>query len=503
MIGEYRVIRELGRGGMALVLEGERERDGARRAIKLMLPASRSEDVATRFHREFRALSLLDHPNVLKVDDCGIYADRPYFVMELLGGRDLRDEAELWRALPPARRFELARGVLEQLARALEYIHDRGWVHRDITPTNIMLLPDGSVKLMDFGVVKEPGAEMTVAGEVVGTVAYIAPEQIRGSQVDARADLYSLGAVLYFMLTGRRPFNARTLAGYLDKHLNLAPRPPHELAPTVPRDLDAICLRLLEKEPDRRFASATHLLYSLGAEPSPDQAVRLLMGRAWERACLREAVALLDAGRGGVVLIEGDSGTGCSRLASEGMRLSEQLGLSVIWSPNLVPTQPAFSGLREVYRILSAAAPPPALVKAFEGTDRDERADLYAVCAGFRELLAGAAPLMLCIEDIDRADRGTLEVVEYLVRNLSKSPVLFVFTRRPPEPGAGEPLGGVLAGAVTRLALQPLSASAVEELVLHHVDITPEAAALAERLHRESEGNPFIIEQMIRGLREA
>jgi len=486
---------------MALVTEAERQRDGARHAIKLMLPASRSDDVAVRFHREFRALSRLDHPNVLKVHDSGLYAGRPYFAMELLEGEDLRDQVDTWRAMPPARRFDRARDILLQLARALEYIHDRGWVHRDITPTNIMLLPNGQVKLMDFGVVKEPGAELTVVGEVVGTVAYIAPEQIRGGKVDARADLYSLGAVLYYMLTGRRPFNARTLAGYLDKHLNRAPRPPHELAPTVPRDLDAICLRLLEKDPNKRLASATHLLYTLGAERSASRPQ--ISGRAWERACLREAVVVLDAGKGGVVIVEGDSGMGCSRLVAEGIRLTHQLGLPSIWTQNQTPTQPAFLGLREIYRELSTKLPVPrALSQAFEGADREDRADLYAVCAGFRELLVGAAPLLLCVEDIDRADRGTLEVLEYLVRNLAEQPILFLCSRRPPE--GAEPLESILSASnLTHLQLSPLPVAAVEEIVLHDVDTSPAARALAARLHRESEGNPFIIEQMLRGLREA
>ena len=141
---------------MALVLEGVRITDGARHAIKLMLPASQNEEHAVRFHREFRALSLLDHPNVLKVHSSGVHNGRPYFSMEYLNGRDLRDEIDDWRAMPPAQRFRKARDILTQLARALAYIHDQGWVHRDITPTNIMLLPDGRVKLMDFGVVKEP-----------------------------------------------------------------------------------------------------------------------------------------------------------------------------------------------------------------------------------------------------------------------------------------------------------------------------------------------------------
>lgn len=505
VVGEYRIVKELGRGGMALVLEGLRESDGARHAIKLMLPSAQDDDLAVRFHREFRTLSHLEHPNVLQVFGTGIHKGRPYFSMELLEGRELRDDVEAWRSMPPAQRFARARHILLELARALEYIHDRGWVHRDITPSNIMLLADEQVKLMDFGVVKEPGADMTVVGEVVGTVAYISPEQIRGEPLDARADLYSLGAVLYFMLTGRRPFNARTLAGYLDKHLNQTPRPPHEVSPTVPRDLDAICMRLLAKDPDDRFASATHLLFSLSPQ-RPDQVPDLSMslaGRARERATLREMVALLDGGKGSVLVIEGDSGMGCSRLIAEGVRLTRQQGPTVIWSQNQTPTQPSFLGLRQAYRTLTANTPaPPSLVQAFEGSEREEHADLYAVCVAFRDLLVQAAPLMLCVEDIDRADRGTLEVIEYLVRNLAGHPVLFLFSQQPTA--TNEPTLNLQDATNARqVHLAPLSVSAVEELVLHHAHTSSKTVALAKRLHRESEGNPFIIEQMLNGLLKA
>ena len=126
---------------------------------------------------------------------------------------------ETWANLEPEDRFARTQGILVQVARALQYVHDRGLVHRDVTPSNLMIGADGSVKLMDFGVVKDLGTDLTAVGDVVGTVAYIAPEQVRGGAIDVRADLYTLGAVLYFMLTGQRPFEARTLQGYLEKHL--------------------------------------------------------------------------------------------------------------------------------------------------------------------------------------------------------------------------------------------------------------------------------------------
>lgn len=484
---------------MAVVLEATRLEDGARCAIKLMLPATRSEDVAERFRREFKALSQLDHPNVLKVYEGGLAQERPYFVMELLEGVELREEVERWRSRSPAQRFKSARSVLIQIARALSYIHQRGWVHRDVTPSNIMMQPDGTAKLMDFGVVKEPGGDLTVAGEVVGTVAYIAPEQIKGNEVDARADLYSLGAVLYLSLTGRRPFNARTLAGYLDKHLNRPPRPPRELAPTVPRQLNDICLRLLAKDPADRYASATHLLYALGEErgdgPPP------MAGRTRELAQIREHLA--DLREGGLLLLEGSSGMGCSLLVAETIEHVRQMGVAVSSSQNQSPDQPAFAGLRGLYRDLIAEQEPPTALAAMFGSApipiEPERQDLWGLCAGFRELILAAGVRMISIEDIDRADRGTCEVIEYLVRNLTEAPITFLLSRRPAQ---GEStLERLLEHErAMHIVLKPLNQSAVEQMLLFRVDDDPRVPAMAARLCREGEGNPFIIDRMLEGL---
>lgn len=455
-----------------------------------------------RFRREFHALSQLNHVNVLEVFESGLSGERPYFVMELLEGVDLREEVDRWRSRPPAQRFKSARSVLVQVSRALAYIHQRGLVHRDVTPSNIMIRPDGTAKLMDFGVVKEPGGDLTVAGEVVGTVAYIAPEQIKGEAVDARADLYSLGAVLYLCLTGRRPFNARTLAGYLDKHLNRPPRPPRELAPTVPRQLNDICMRLLEKEPADRYASATHLLYVLGEARRTDAPP--MVGRTGELSRIREHLAELD--RGGMLVVEGASGMGCSRLVAETIAHARQLGIAVTSSQNQAPDQPSFSGLRALYHDLAVDHDaPPALAAVFGGSPVSgdpERQDLWGLCAGFRELIRAAGPRLIALEDIDRADRGTCEVVEYLLRNLADAPVVFLLSRRPVT--GVDPLRRMLtAPRTTHIVLEPLTASEVEQMLLYRVDDDPRVLPLAGRLCREGGGNPFIIERMLGGLQDA
>jgi serine/threonine protein kinase len=235
LLGRWEVLNLRGRGGMATVYVAKDVTNGDLRAVKLMNPGGSADEVERRFRREFRTLSRLQHPNITHVYDWGTHEGRPYFVMELVDGQDLRSLVESWATDPPADRFDVARSVVIQVARALACVHLRGLVHRDVTPPNIMVLPDGTTKLMDFGVVKESGAtDLTAHGELLGTVAYIAPEQINGERIDARTDLYSLGAVLYYLLTGRRPFNARTLAGYLDKHLHRPPRPPASSTPPCP-----------------------------------------------------------------------------------------------------------------------------------------------------------------------------------------------------------------------------------------------------------------------------
>ncbi|MCB9779660.1 MAG: protein kinase [Alphaproteobacteria bacterium] len=536
---------------MAAVLEVEHVDTGDVRALKLMLPVARSGEVARRMEREFLALSRLDHDSVLKVYEAGLFDGRPWFVTEKLVGQELKVAVEAWRALAPAERFRRAEAVLTQVAQALAYIHDQGLVHRDVTPSNIMLLDDGSLRLMDFGVIKEPGADLTHVGEVVGTVAYIAPEQITGGAVDARADLYALGAVLYLMLTGRRPFNARNLAGYLDKHLNRDPRPPRELAPTLPERLDEICLRLLAKRPEDRFASARHLLLALHDEPLPGASLpgaslpeasptgpdrlddnseqRLVAtGRASELALVRDAVtrlisperdratAMTDPGErrapprppGGVVVIHGGDGMGKSRMAAEAMGLARRLGVGVTRIRGNGDPRP-WSGVRHLIEALEGLpgfTVPPALRDALAG---GARANAWAVHAAVRELVVATGPRLTVIDDAHRVDRASLALISHLLRSLvveARFPLLLVLTRDPEEApgGAVDMLLEQDHDSVTPLVieLQPLEPAAVEEMLLHHVVDDEAARALARRLAQDGEGNPFFIAQMVRGLFE-
>ena len=380
-------------------------------------------------------------------------------------------------------------------------------------------------KLADFGVVKEPGGDLTTVGEVVGTVAYIAPEQISGEPVDFRADLYSLGAVYYLMLTGRRPFNARTLAGYMDKHLHRPVRPPREVVPTIPEAANDVCVRLLQKEPSDRFSSANHLLHVLHASdqvgPSlgrPGWSPRLV-ARAAEAAAIRGAVARLAGAddappQGGVVMISGEAGMGLGRFADEVALYAERQGLLVSRGRNLDPGQEPFESFRGLYRDLvrkSGQPAPPVLAATFGDAAADDlRIERYAVMSAMGALASGGAPRLVLIESMGRADRGSVELAEYLARNMvgeGRGPALFVFTRTPHAGNGVDPLEGLVGGESTGIPAQcielgPAAPSAVEELLLHILEDSADARALAVRLHEEGQGNPFFVTEMIRGLLE-
>lgn len=264
--GRYELTQPVGHGGMGVVWRGVDRELGRTVAVKV-LPAelTRQQEFRDRFRREARTVAALSHPGVATLYDVGEDTTggepTPFLVMEFVHGRTLA-EALHEGPLPIARTVSIARDVTD----ALVHSHGHGVVHRDLKPANIMLTASGGVKVLDFGIAKvlaETTTRLTATGMTVGTPAYLSPEQIEGRDVDARTDLYSLGALIYELLTGRPPFLADSPFAVMHQHLSKPPTPPSAMRPQVPEDLDALVLRLLAKHPDERFPTASRLLTAL------------------------------------------------------------------------------------------------------------------------------------------------------------------------------------------------------------------------------------------------
>jgi eukaryotic-like serine/threonine-protein kinase len=288
VLGErYRLEASIGSGGMAQVFRGQDTTLDRQVAIKILAPQfARDPSFVERFRREAQAAARLNHPNIVNVYDTGVDGDTNYIVMEYVEGRTLAEYLARGGTLASRKAAEIAEKVAEALAAA----HAQGVIHRDIKPANIMVTRDGRVKVMDFGIARLVAGPDTVeqTAAVLGTAAYLSPEQAQGQTVDARSDLYSLGIVLYEMVTGKPPFTGDSAMAVAYKHVQETPLPPSSLNADVPPRLDAVVMRALAKNPANRYQSAGEFR---------DDLMRVIAGQEVE------ATPLLPAGAGATQVI--------------------------------------------------------------------------------------------------------------------------------------------------------------------------------------------------------
>jgi eukaryotic-like serine/threonine-protein kinase len=265
--GRYRILRRLGSGGMATVYLAEDEELGRRVAIKILSERyANDEAFIERFRREAKSAAGLSHPNVVSIYDRGEAEGTYYIAMEVIEGRSLKEIILTRGALP----VDVAIAFAKQLLEALRYAHRHGIIHRDIKPHNVLVSSEERVKgheprlkVTDFGIARHGASQMTEAGSIMGTAQYLSPEQARGAPVTAASDLYSAGVVLYEMLTGKVPFTGDSAIEIAMKHVNELPKPPSQLRPEVPPELDKIVLRALAKEPEDRYQTAEGFIEDL------------------------------------------------------------------------------------------------------------------------------------------------------------------------------------------------------------------------------------------------
>ncbi|MCP4805358.1 MAG: protein kinase [Proteobacteria bacterium] len=518
-IGSYVYVRPVGKGGMATVVLA-RDPNDQEVALKI-LKASRFGTGMVRFRREFRALSRIRHPNVIRVDAYGDIRGHPFIAMEYVEGRDLHQTIRSFRFLEdPDERWKRCEAILVDTCKGLAHVHAKGLVHRDMKPSNVLIGPDGRCKLTDFGIVKDldPDNDGFQSGTLVGTWAYASPEQISGRPIDHRSDLYSLGIILFAMLTGCRPFDEKDLRGYLEAHRNKIPPRPRQYEARCPKHLDEICWKLLQKKPADRFQSAREILYrleqleerrhdTLDADWQPP-----LVGRGAERDILLGAVDRLTRSEGGMVVVEGRAGEGRTRLLETAGARAAAIGIPV----HRIDAHLGEGGLfglieicREVVRDLGEEAPQGLRDIVREFRSGKARGDaLYRLVDQLRPALMTLlrrGPRVILYDDFHAVPPRGIELVATLVRTLiavGEPLLLLVAVRSEHLEGAlermvrGEELG--LTPAHTRL--EPLSRPAVGRMVSMLLGRSDKATVLADRLHAETQGNPMFLAQFLESL---
>jgi len=261
-IGKYVIQAKIGSGAMGVVYKARDPWRGTDVAVKVLPPdMADEEELVARFRREAESASTLDHPNIIRVYDYGEAEGLLFMVMELLQGVDLKVLIEQGTVGPMPRKFS----IMVQVADALGYVHARDIVHRDLKPGNIHVEADGRAKVMDFGLVRLADSEMTRAGTVMGSPSYMAPEQMRGRKADARSDIFSLGAVYYELLSGKRAFPGKGIHQILMAVMTSEPPPLVQVASDVPAPLAEVVTRCLGKDPDTRYQNGSELSAALRA----------------------------------------------------------------------------------------------------------------------------------------------------------------------------------------------------------------------------------------------
>ena len=262
--GDYELLEEIARGGMGIVYKARQKSLDRIVALKMLLFGPQaSPEFAKRFRAEAVLAASLQHPNIVAIHEVGVHEGQQFFVMDYVAGPSL---ARLVGHEPlPARR---AASYLKTVAEAIHYAHERGILHRDLKPSNVLIDANDQPRVTDFGLARrfEGDSQVTLTGQVLGSPNYIPPEQALGKRgkVSRQSDVYALGAMLYHLLTGRPPFQGETLTDTLQQVLNAEPLAPRLLNPSLPRDLETVCLKCLEKEPARRYATAQALADELG-----------------------------------------------------------------------------------------------------------------------------------------------------------------------------------------------------------------------------------------------
>ena len=554
--GRYEIRRFLGEGGKKRVyLSYDRVLD---REVALAVIKSEGLDDSSRarISREAQAMGRLgESPNILAIHDLGEEDGQPYMILPLMQGGDV--EGLIGNAPDHRIPLEEAIALAKQVCRGLEFAHNMGVIHRDLKPANIWLTADGTAKIGDFGLaVSLDRSRLTTEGMMVGTVAYMPPEQALGGEITPNADLYSLGAMLYELVTGRPPFLGDDSVAIIGQHINTPPVATVWHNGECPRPLDALILRLLAKDPAERPGSAADVLAALEAidlsvkEASVDSGVGasglggpdevhaldslaagVFVGRHREMSELKAALEDALSGRGRLVTLVGEPGIGKTRTAQELATYAGLRGAQVLWGrcyeeQGMPPYWPWVQAIRSYVRrqdperlraemgagasdiaqvVSDVREQLPGLEPAPDLEPEQARFRLFDAIAVFLKAASLNQPLVLILDDLHWADKPSLSLLQFVARELHGARLVLVCAYRDMELSRQHPLAETLAdltretsgGGFQRVLLRGLSQEDVSRFIALVAGLAP-PSGLAEAVYAQTEGNPLFVTEVVR-----
>ncbi len=525
-IGPFRVLRPIARGGMAEVYEVEDPASGEHLALKLLLETG---GALPRFNREYEAMIRLNHPNIVRVYSYGRHGEMPWLTMELVEGVPIQAYAKsTGKSGTPRRTAEVIR-TAHDLALALDHIHHRGLVHRDLKSANVLVLPDGRVKLIDFGTAKVHGAveAITSEGEFIGTFAYASPEQLTQGEVDHRSDLYSFGVLLFRLATAKRPFNAKDLHALARQQVSEPPPRPRDISPNLPQGLEDVILALLEKRPENRPQSGAEVAEALervAGHPLvlPPQLESSLhgdslvgreaqMSRLWK---LLDAAESGELGHGQVILVTGVQGSGRQTAISAVERDVVDRGWPVLrWFFHREgdPLDTLGNALGELARSFDATD--PVGVQAMRRLSHVRRMPSVAAAERIEALVQVASalfkhhartadkPALLLVRSLHNAGPVGFEALVQVVRQLraTRARALVAGDLLESFDDPDSLARNRLPDAV-RVHFPPLGVREVALLVGSMLHRRPPPGSIARRIHRATGGLPAYVDQVLRDM---
>jgi len=573
--GRYAILKKLGEGGKGVVYKARDTVLNRVVAVKMLERVVLSEELYSRFLREAQVVAKLNHPNIVSIyevsavparaTELGIKGwvkgvskgdQKPFFILELVDGMSLRD---LMRTYPEGKcdiQTVLRTGM--DVCGALQYAHSQGVLHLGVKPENILVTQEGTAKLMDFCLAKMLGEPSVTPEEMtVSTAAYLAPEIALSKGVDARSDLYSFGVVLYEMVTGKPPFAGEDAVRIVFSHIHDQPVSPSELNPKVPRGLAECIMKLLEKEPEKRYQTATDLLKAfreiseeflrkvLVVSPEPTVvpsprplAVReiQLIDRVEEMGLLRGAVDRAARGEGGLVFLYGEAGIGKTRLARELSAYARLRGMQVLSGrcPALFRMDgvPPYVLWKEVIKnYLEDCAPQQlyrvigfypgevcelvpelkqklgAIPQSLPISAEHERDRLFEAVSQFVTNISKETPLLVILDDLQWTDQSSLLLMHYLARGVYKESLLLFGAYRDTDIDDRHPLTPVLTELnrerlLQSVLLKRMSFDDVSEMIRRLLEQDDVPREFCQLVYERTMGNPFFVEEVIKSLKE-